>query len=102
MADATFISHFLQPGDGGTEIISWWPMQSTWETSGLDFGRWTPWCEQWFQKRLDALRCGDAGPYRSNEWRVKIRMFNKVRPLHEALATASKRFVNNNMRVETL
>ena len=45
------------PGDEYSEVsfISWWPRVGAWYASGLDFGCWTPYCEEWFQRQLTAV-----------------------------------------------
>ena len=89
------------PVEKGTEseLRSWWPTPELWDGSGLNFGRWTPWCESWFQKRLDKLRCGEGVLNNSREWKATIRMFNKVRPFHQSLSMASAQFLQHDLHV---
>ncbi|KAI0074526.1 hypothetical protein K474DRAFT_1561618, partial [Panus rudis PR-1116 ss-1] len=48
---------------------SWWPKQSTWNTSGLYVGYWTQDCEDWFQARLSHIRAGTTNPRTTSGWR---------------------------------
>jgi len=48
--------------------LSWWPRQSPWLKSGLNWGFWTANDETWFQKRLQDIRAGKASALSSTEW----------------------------------
>ncbi|TFK59172.1 hypothetical protein BDN72DRAFT_741504, partial [Pluteus cervinus] len=47
---------------------SWWPKQSTWESSGMFTGYWTPACESWFQGRIKEIETGKAILRNKREW----------------------------------
>jgi hypothetical protein len=61
------LTHALAYGTQ-TSDMSWWPKQSVWMNSGLNWGYWTEACETWFQKRLKSIRDGTAGLKTSGEW----------------------------------
>lgn len=65
-------------GDQAADM-SWWPRHSTWIRSGLNWGYWTDTCEMWFQKRLDAIRKGEAGPKTSTQWNSgELKFYKKL------------------------
>ncbi|KZP04089.1 hypothetical protein FIBSPDRAFT_767968, partial [Athelia psychrophila] len=53
---------------------SWWPKSSTWKTSCLDAGYWTPTCEEWFQRRLEAIRAGKENVKSAAKWREALKL----------------------------
>ncbi|TCD67304.1 hypothetical protein EIP91_000274 [Steccherinum ochraceum] len=60
-----------------TEDASWWPKQHTWLRSGLFCGHWTEDCEQWFQKRLKAIRSNQAQPKNAACWKDSLKYYQK-------------------------
>jgi hypothetical protein len=63
-----------QAGKGNqTQDMSWWPKVTTFEASSLNAGCWTPLCERWFRKRLEALRSGSISTYSSSAWQKNLR-----------------------------
>nr|VWO99258.1 N/A [Ganoderma boninense] len=48
----------LPTQDSKPELLSWWPRPNVFNTSGLAFGYWTPWCESWFQRRIARIKAG--------------------------------------------
>ncbi|KAJ6551210.1 hypothetical protein B0H19DRAFT_950741 [Mycena capillaripes] len=68
---------------------SWWPSAHVWESSGLNMGYWTPFCEQWFQSRQAEIRTGTALLHDQAQWRQKLG--TRIPPLsqtNERLAAA--------------
>ena len=61
---------------GQTSDLSWWPKQTTFETSGLFFGYWTQTCEQWFQKRSADIVAHRADLKTAEQWYQCLK-FNK-------------------------
>jgi hypothetical protein len=62
----------------------------------MDVGYWSPFCEKWFQKRLQGIRDGKEHPRSSNEWRQAL-VFNKAtNRVLEAMEDASTRFLLDN------
>ena len=85
-----------------SELRSWWPCPHTWEVSGLEFGYWTPWCENWFQKRLLQIRNGEGSPLGSRDCRHALKMFKGVGLLRDAVVNASEGFLQDGLRVATV
>ncbi|KDQ49881.1 hypothetical protein JAAARDRAFT_142799, partial [Jaapia argillacea MUCL 33604] len=52
--------------------MSWWPKQSSWETSSFNTGFWSPAAESWFQKRLKEIRDGAAKVKSAGEWATAL------------------------------
>ncbi|KAF8869439.1 hypothetical protein BD779DRAFT_1383671, partial [Infundibulicybe gibba] len=48
---------------------SWWPGPSMWEKSGLNVGYWSPDCEAWYAKRLQAIREKKGGLKTPPQWK---------------------------------
>ncbi|KAF8867668.1 hypothetical protein BD779DRAFT_1463887 [Infundibulicybe gibba] len=69
---------------------SWWPKQSTWETSGFGIGQWTPDAEGWYQDRLGEINGGTARLLGAREWTQKLRyqhsLIKRVNDNYERLA----------------
>lgn len=64
----------LQPGDKAqAKELSWWPKASTWENSGLDVGYWSEDCEDFYQRRLEEIRKGEAVLLPAKKWRDRIK-----------------------------
>ncbi|KAM5534236.1 hypothetical protein V8D89_012143 [Ganoderma adspersum] len=63
-----------------TEDVSWWPKHAMWVKGGWYTGIWSPWDEQWFRRRLEAIRAG-SGPMNGVEWREELRKHKKARKL---------------------
>ncbi|KAG1763067.1 hypothetical protein EV702DRAFT_978848 [Suillus placidus] len=74
--------------------LSWWPRPNTFEKCGLWTGYWNTSCELWFQRRLSLLRCGEAKPLKTREWRSALKHSqNKTRQLCDLTEEASARFI---------
>ena len=41
------------------KLLSWWPSSENWATSGKNMGCWTAQSEDWYSRRLDALKADD-------------------------------------------
>ncbi|TDL14815.1 hypothetical protein BD410DRAFT_693857, partial [Rickenella mellea] len=53
-----------------TSDSSWWPKHSTWTklVGQINHGYWNAICEDWFQRRLDSIRKGQASPRKASDW----------------------------------
>ena len=60
--------------------VSWWPKQSTFMTSGLNVGYWSPDCEAWFQSRARTISDGTATVKNARVWSQAMK-FEKPRVL---------------------
>ena len=91
------------PGDEYSEVsfISWWPRVGAWYASGLDFGCWTPYCEEWFQRQLTAVHEGTRVPQSGTSWRHAVRQLKEASKVRLAVEEASHRFLIHDMRVGT-
>ena len=56
------------PRDG-----SWWPKPSTWAESGLNFGAWAPFDEEWYQDRRKAILNQTTGCSANRKWRQGLK-----------------------------
>ena len=63
-----------QPGisEVGPREDSWWPKPQMWRESGLEFGVWAPFDEEWYMSRAIELEEGVGQPVEVWEWRSKI------------------------------
>jgi hypothetical protein len=52
---------------------SWWPKHTTWMCSVYNVGYWSPANENWFQRRLDLIRAGNADLKTSQQWREQLK-----------------------------
>ncbi|KZP32143.1 hypothetical protein FIBSPDRAFT_685009, partial [Athelia psychrophila] len=57
---------------------SWWPKPNIWKGSGLDVGYWSPTCEVWYQKRLQAIHDGTATLRTATQWRSALLFYRKT------------------------
>lgn len=65
----------------------------------MNIGYWTPFCESWFQTRLQMIRASNATPHGSKEWRNKITFYQGARKLRRAVEAASENFLKDVLRV---
>lgn len=71
----------------------WWPKPSAWESSGLNVGYWSPDCENWYQRRLQTIRDGNATLRSGTQWKDAMKMQKKTRPLVQANTTLAHDFL---------
>jgi hypothetical protein len=76
-----------------TSDSSWWPKQSTWMKSTLWPGYWTQICENWYQRRLDAILTCGATPLTASKWASALRRSHDTQRLHDGIASASRDFL---------
>jgi hypothetical protein len=76
-------------------VKSWWPLYSTWEGSGENYGRWTEWNEHLYQKRLKEIQEG-AEPLPANKWRDRLRGLKEARQVKKHIALFSKAFLSRH------
>ncbi len=69
-ADLLYLAHSIR----NTSDASWWPKSQVWDQSGCCVGYWTPANEDWFLKRLKAIREGRATLMNSNHWRKHLKI----------------------------
>ncbi len=51
------------------KVLSWWPPPNIWADSFFDAGCWTPAHEDWFARRVKALRSGSDMLMSQRDWR---------------------------------
>ncbi|KAG0703296.1 hypothetical protein DFH29DRAFT_791366, partial [Suillus ampliporus] len=83
---------------GGREdqwtTLSWWPRPSLFEKGGMWTGYWNASCESWFQQRLKLIRCGEAKPFKTREWKGELRFAQcRTKQLCTLTEDASARFI---------
>lgn len=87
---------------GNDKVVSWWPSSERWRSKQMDFGVWTPSCEEWFQRRLKVISNIDdltnsaqrQGLVRTSmEWRNALRQYNIKRNLMNTVEKASKDWI---------
>lgn len=79
-----------------TENVSWWPKHSMWVRGGPYSGIWTPFHEQWFQRRLKNIYDGKALPQNAGEWKDTLRMHKRASVLADIVDQASWEFTYRN------
>ncbi|TCD60191.1 hypothetical protein EIP91_010596 [Steccherinum ochraceum] len=57
--------------------ISWWPRPNIFQDSGFYTGYWTPFCEQWYQKRFASLADGSDHPRSPPAFRSSMKYARK-------------------------
>jgi hypothetical protein len=83
-------------GHGGQIALkSWWPLPSTWDYAGCNWGRWTPWNEVWFQKRLREIQEGTGQPLSANVWRDRLNGSKAARTLKVETEKLSLEFLRS-------
>ncbi|KAM5534177.1 hypothetical protein V8D89_012197 [Ganoderma adspersum] len=81
---------------GQTEDASWWPKHSAWVRGGAYSGIWTPFQEQWFQRRLRDIHDSKAGPRNASKWKNSLKMERKAGALADVVDQASWEFTYRN------
>lgn len=81
---------------GQTEDASWWPKHSAWVRGGAYSGIWTPFQEQWFQRRLKDIYDSKAVPRNASEWKNSLKMERKAGALADVVDQASWEFTYRN------
>lgn len=80
---------------------SWWPSPITWKNSGMNIGRWTVYCEQWYRKRrglFEAGRFGEAKLHSMDQWKATLRLSEKLtKGLINSLDSSSAEFIAGNV-----
>ncbi|KAH9913887.1 uncharacterized protein BXZ73DRAFT_8478, partial [Epithele typhae] len=78
-----------------TGEVSWWPTADQWDKGGYNVGRWTPFAEEWFQKRLDRIRCNEETVRSRGDWKRAIKVSSGAIKLRDAVHVASTTFITN-------
>ena len=68
-------------------VVSWWPSPEQWRKFKGYQAYWGPDHENFFQKRLDGVRCGDMRPRNATHWKDSTRQkrLPAFHSLHNAL-----------------
>lgn len=73
---------------------SWWPKHQAWSGSGLDFGAWAPFDEDWYAKRSAQFQEGAANCIRVRNWKSGIKYQEKpTRIFLQKVRTLTDEFV---------
>ncbi|KAH6906527.1 hypothetical protein BKA70DRAFT_1429214 [Coprinopsis sp. MPI-PUGE-AT-0042] len=75
-------------------IKSWWPLPEAFE-QGEDLGRWTAVNEDWYQRRLAAIKAGTASPMNRKRWRDDLRGLKDQRVLRQQTEKRARRFIES-------
>ena len=65
--------------------------------SGLNVGYWSPYCEQWFQKRLAEINAGRTTPFSAKDWKDKVVMFKGAPRFRNAMTDATAQHICQNV-----
>ncbi|KAI1783062.1 hypothetical protein LXA43DRAFT_904339 [Ganoderma leucocontextum] len=85
-----------------TQDFSWWPKADTWEKSDLNKGYWTPYCEHWFQERLEHIHKSETSPRTATKWADGLKRFKVSRPFQRAVQDASAVFLDEQLQVQRM
>ncbi|KAJ7223811.1 chitin synthase-domain-containing protein [Mycena rebaudengoi] len=81
------------PHPNQTSTSSWWPTNSIWYKSGLNYGYWTDKCESWFVKRRENILAGKESVKKATEWNKSIKFSPKTRKFRQANDAAAAKFI---------
>ena len=86
---------FLDDPDwkGQTMDLSWWPKPSTFATSGLYPGYWTPSCKHCFQVCVEVITNNTTGLHSASEWKNKLKLHRPVQKLAAANFKAAEAYL---------
>jgi hypothetical protein len=79
-------------------VKSWWPLHSTWESGGENYGHWTEWNEHLYQKRLKEIQEG-AQPLPAHKWRDQLRGPKEARQVKKSVSTFSQDFLHSHQQL---
>ena len=86
-----------------TEDVSWWPKHSAWVKGGGYSGIWTPFQEQWFQRRLKGIYDGNVLPRNAKEWKVALKTEKKAGALADVVERPlGNLYIDISFRTRTL
>jgi len=77
-----------------TATLSWFPLPSTYDISGENYGRWTPRSEAEYQRWLAAIENGGQ-PLPQSHWRDQLRGHKKTRKLMQNMLAFSNAFLDD-------
>ncbi|KAF8961285.1 hypothetical protein BDZ97DRAFT_1664433 [Flammula alnicola] len=64
--------------DNGTAgekgMYAWFPLENSWNSSGLQVGHWTNECEDWYKEHFQKILDGKFSPLPSSKWRTAMRL----------------------------
>ena len=78
---------------------SWWPSDSVWVSSGFNVGYWSTSCEEWFQRRLDALTKSERSISNIKRWRKMVKMYSQTNDIAQLNESQSKDFLASILHV---
>jgi hypothetical protein len=80
-----------------TKHASWWPPHHSWSNSGLDLGFWTPNAEEWFQKRIEAIRDNPRSALKTpTQWNNTLKYYKaQVNNFREGSNRAAQIYLSN-------
>lgn len=96
--------YYLATTDTASDFanISWWPKQSTWETSGFFGDQWSPVAEAFYQSRNRDLKGSKLELRRATKWRSDIRFHvGKTKLFIDASERLAAEFLSSSDRVGT-
>jgi hypothetical protein len=80
-----------------TAIVSWYPLPSTFDNSGLCYDRWNESADVEFNRWVAAIE-GGGQPLAQHRWRDKIRSSGKARELKAGASSSAIKFLNHHAR----
>jgi hypothetical protein len=69
---------------------------STWEEAGCNWGYWTEWNEEWYQRHTRNLRDGKAEPLPASKWYDKLKRWKGSRMIVSKNEKYSQAFLNSH------
>ncbi|KAF8063149.1 hypothetical protein FPV67DRAFT_1672188 [Lyophyllum atratum] len=84
-----------------TSTRSWYPLASTFEAAGENYGYWNPYTEKVFWRRLDEINNSDRaadsrGPLTAGKWRDLLRGSKEVRRCKDNVERWSEAFITQH------
>ncbi|KAF6745605.1 hypothetical protein DFP72DRAFT_753261, partial [Ephemerocybe angulata] len=89
-------SYLVPDARSGKRVIkSWWPPPDADEDVGEFSGMWTPYLEETFRERLEAIMSGSAQPLRAREWKRDSKGWRGLRVWRKRLRELSTNFIRD-------
>ncbi|KAF7981737.1 hypothetical protein HWV62_32347 [Athelia sp. TMB] len=74
--------------------FSWWPKHEIWQKSPMNSGRWTPWAETWYQRRLKDIKEGKAVLRTAKRWRESLKQCHACASFEASMSEKSADHLN--------
>lgn len=74
-------------------MLSWFPPENIWHSTGLAVGHWTKECEEWFNDHWNKIIGGQFTPQSNVVWRRSIRFTQSAPRLRHLMNAASLEFL---------